>query len=83
LFVSVFSYTTLMDRHIFAIPAEIIKSIIGVWIIYQIGTWYNLEDFFSGGTILITMYLGISLSLTFYFIVFEKIRNEKDISITI
>ena len=83
LFVSVFSFTTLMDRHIFAIPAEIIKSIIGVWIIYQIGTWYNLEDFFSGGTILITMYLGISLSLTFYFIVFEKIRNEKDITITI
>ncbi len=83
LFVSVFSYTTLMDRHVFAIPAEVIKLAMGSWIIYQVGGWYNLDEIISGGTMLIMIYLGISILLTFYFILFEKVRSENDVSISI
>ena len=42
LFVSIFAYTTLMDRHVLAVPTELIKLGIGVWIIYQTGGWLSL-----------------------------------------
>ncbi|MFK8005250.1 MAG: sterol desaturase family protein [Saprospiraceae bacterium] len=83
LFVSVFSYTTLMDRHVFAIPAEIIKLTMGAWIIYHVGAWYNVDEIISGGSILIMIYLGISILMTFYFILFEKVRSENDMRISI
>lgn len=83
LFVSVFSYTTLMDQHIFAIPAEMIKFGMGVVILYQGGGWYNLDEVILGGTWLVTIYLGISMMLTLYFMVFEKVKKEQDISISV
>ena len=83
LFVSIFSYTTLMDRHVFAIPVEIIKLALGSWIIYQVGAWYNLDEIVGGGSILVMIYLGISMLLTFYFILFEKVRSENDVSISV
>jgi alkylglycerol monooxygenase len=83
LFVSVFSYTTLMDRHVFAIPAEVIKLALGSWIIYHVGGWYNLDEIISGGSVLIMVYLGVSILLTFYFILFEKVRSKNDMSISV
>ena len=83
LFVSIFSYTTLMDRHVFAIPAEVIKLTLGLWIIYTVGAWYNLDEIFAGGSILMMVYLVVSMLLTFYFIFFEKVRSENDMSVSV
>jgi hypothetical protein len=72
-----------MDRHVFAIPAEVIKLALGSWIIYHVGSWYNLDEIISGGSVLIMVYLGVSILLTFYFILFEKVRSKNDMSISV
>jgi len=83
LFISIFSYTTLMDRHVFAIPSEIIKLGLGLWIIYQIGGWYNLDEIISGGSSIVMIYLATSMLMTFYFILFEKMKSKNDMSVSV
>jgi len=83
LFISIFSYTTLMDRHVFAIPSEIIKLGLGLWIIYQIGGWYNLDEIISGGSSIVMIYLATSMLMTFYFILFEKMKSKNDMRVSV
>lgn len=83
LFVSVFAYTTLMDKHIFAIPAELLKLAIGGWIIYQSSGWFSMDDYFSGATTLIVLYMLVSTLLTLYFILFEKMPSKSDVPISV
>jgi len=64
--VSVFSYTTLMDRHQFAIITEVVKASIGMILIMGLGSWFGLS------AILFATYLIISLGLTFYFTFIDK-----------
>lgn len=77
LFVSIFSYTTLMDRHPLAVPTEMIKLGMGAWIIYQSGGWFSLDNYISGGTIMMIIYMVSSLLLTFYFTWYEKVSEEE------
>ena len=77
LFVSIFAYTTLMDRHVFAIPAEFIKLAIGIWIIYQAGGWYHADSYWSGVSNLVIIYLAASSILTIYFTFFEERKTAE------
>jgi len=72
LFISIFAYTTLMDKHLLAIPSELIKFLLGVGIVYSMGGWFGLDQYFSGATIVVLIYLILSAALTFYFISVEK-----------
>ncbi len=72
--VGIFSYTSLMDRSLLAIPAEILKILIAIWIFYLIGQWYDLDLFLPFGSILLGIYLVLSLVLTAYFLKKENIR---------
>jgi len=64
--VSVFAYTTLMDRHQFAIVPEMIKVAIGMVLISTIGGWFGISS------IVFSIYLLLSLGLTAYFSFVDK-----------
>ena len=74
IFVTIFSYTTLMDRHVLAVPAELIKLAIGLLIFYQHGGWFTMDNVVSGASVLMMIYLLISTALTFYFTLFDGRR---------
>lgn len=72
--VSVFSYTSLMDKSKLSIPFEIFKLILGFGLIFQLGDWYGLDHIIPYGTIGVGVYLVLSLLLNFYFL------NEKEVT---
>lgn len=63
--VSVFAYTTLMDRHRFSLLTEVIKFIYGLLLLAILGSWFGLPIV---GTSLVICYLVISMSTTAYFV---------------
>ena len=67
LFLSIFSYTSLMDFSFLALPFEILKVGLGVGLIYFIGNWFGLDNFIPFGTFIFAGYLMVSLGLTVYF----------------
>jgi sterol desaturase/sphingolipid hydroxylase (fatty acid hydroxylase superfamily) len=80
LFLSVFSYTALLDKSKFAILAEIVRAIFGLTAIWlQGGLWFGLDMLFPGGTYLIIVYLFISLTLTWHFVKTESSEKLTDV----
>ena len=66
--ISIFSYTSLMDKSKLSILFEIIKLIFAIGLISQLGGWYGLDEIIPYGTQLFVFYLIISLSLNLYFL---------------
>ncbi|MDF1696891.1 MAG: sterol desaturase family protein [Saprospiraceae bacterium] len=77
LFLSIFAYTSLMDFSNLAIPFEVVKLIIGFALIYSLGSWYDIDTSIPFGTVLISIYLIVSLVLTVYF---KTLKNTTMIS---
>ncbi|MEM8527395.1 MAG: sterol desaturase family protein [Bacteroidota bacterium] len=71
-FISIFSYTALMDKHWMAIPLELFKFSMGVTIIYQLSGWFMIDQFLLGGTTIMLIYLILSLLFTLYFSLIEQ-----------
>ena len=67
LFLSIFAYTSLMDRSFLSIPFEIAKFLLGVVLIFMLGNWFGLDTIVPWGTLLLGIYLAFSLLATFYF----------------
>ncbi len=62
--ISVFAYTSLMDRSWIALPFEIVKCTIGFWILYNTSDWFTLNETFGMSTIVVAIYFLISLAVT-------------------
>lgn len=73
--VSIFSYTSLMDFHPIAVPAEVLKALIGFLLIFNLDGWFGLENVFSISTILIGAYLTISLLMTLFLTYSKKTQQ--------
>lgn len=69
---SIFAYTSLMDKNVINIPFEVIKAILGATLIIRIGSWYGLDQYIPGATAIIAAYIGLSLLMSFYFTFLEK-----------
>ena len=72
LMLSIFGYTTLMDNHKLALPAEVIKLVFGLGLIYKMGGWYMMDDYLGGATILIIIYFMASVLFTYYLLYIES-----------
>ncbi len=70
--ISIFAYTSLMDRHIIAVYAEVVKIGFGVYLIINNNGWFGMDSIFDGATYLILGYMIISLGLSFYFQLIER-----------
>ena len=65
--ISIFAYTSLMDRNWIAVPFELTKTIMGFSILNYYGGWFLLNEKFELSTILMGVYLIVSLGITLYY----------------
>jgi len=75
LMVSIFAYTSLMDRHPISIPVEFLKALIGSLILINLGGWIGGGYTFSIPTLMMISYIILSLLMSLYFSFFEKAKQ--------
>jgi hypothetical protein len=71
-FAFVYAHTELMDRSGEALIAEVVKTAIGVAVLYYQKDWFGANALFSGVNIAVTLYFIVSLGATFYFHYIER-----------
>ncbi|MGH2664303.1 sterol desaturase family protein [Flavobacterium sp.] len=71
IFVTVYSYTELMDKNKFSFLWEIIRYIFAIGIITYYGDWFGLNTVIPFGTYIVMTYLTLSLAVSIYFVTFE------------
>ena len=71
LFLVVYSYTTLMDRNPNALKYEVVKSCMGLWIIYSTGEWFLLDEIIPNGTMIVAGFQILSAVITGWFVLNE------------
>lgn len=71
MYLSVFSYTTLMDRKSSAVWLEAMKSLLGLAIIFMMGNWFLIDEILPFGTYLVAGYQVVSVLVVGWFV-----RNE-------
>mgnify|MGYP000577601682 CR=1 FL=1 len=72
----IFAYTSLMDRSNWSYLAESIKLIVGGVILWQLGTWFDLELLIPFGTAIIISYLIFSFFFNIYFMKKEPLLHS-------
>ena len=79
IFLSVYAYTDLMDRSVFAIFWEVIKNTLGLVIIYLQGDWFGANDLIPGIHIALFAYFIIATLISgwFVFIHYKEDRQQK------
>ncbi|NER17105.1 sterol desaturase family protein [Spongiivirga citrea] len=75
LMISIFAYTSLMDRHGISLYAEIGKLALGAYFIYSSAGWFGLEKIIPFASYAVGVYLLISLLTTIYLLYYEK-KND-------
>lgn len=78
IFLSVYAYTELMDRHPFAIFWETIKNCYALVIIYKTGDWFHATGFIPGINYMLIGYFLISTFITTFFVVKHKREDSKE-----
>ncbi|KFF11719.1 sterol desaturase family protein [Flavobacterium hydatis] len=68
IFITIYSYTELMDKNRFAILWESLRLVTVLAIIFYFGDWFGLNSVFPYGNILVIGYHIISLLTTTYFV---------------
>lgn len=77
LYLTIFSFTSLMDNHKVTLPVEILRFAFGISIIYTTLGWFHLEEIIPDASKLISIYLLISILITFYFLLNLRKTNEQ------
>ncbi len=78
IFLTIYSYSELMDKNENSVYWEILRLGFAIGIIYSLGDWFGLNQFVSVGNYLVMGYLIISLALSSYFLLFEFRKNENN-----
>lgn len=73
LFVTIFSYTSLMDRSLIALPAEALRMGLGITLVVITGGWFGLNNYLTGAGNLMISYLCVSMLMAIYFTLFDKV----------
>jgi alkylglycerol monooxygenase len=68
IFLTVYSYTELMDHNKNAIYWEILKVVVGMGFIYPKMSWFGIDAMIPFATYAIMGYFALSLAMTFYFV---------------
>ena len=77
LFITIYSYTELMDKNKYSVVWETIRFIFALAILYYYGDWFGINALISFGNYLIIGYLTLSLIITLYFTTTEfKVQNQ-------
>jgi hypothetical protein len=81
IFLSVYSLTDLMDRNSSAIYFEIIRSGLGLYILFQQGDWFGAGEYFSAIKYVLAAYFILSILITGWLVI--KHRKEDELKIAI
>ncbi len=76
IFISVYSYTELMDTNNYSLFWESVRFVFGIGIISYFGNWFNIDANIPFGTLIVISYLVISLGVNIYF-VSSGFKSEK------
>ena len=76
IFISVYSYTELMDINNYSLFWESVRFVFGIGIISYFGNWFNIDASIPFGTQIVISYLVISLGVNIYF-VSSGFKSEK------
>ena len=71
IFLSVYSYSELMDRNRFALAWETAKNAFGLWFIFSTGDWFGANAFLAFTSTIIGVYFVVSTLATAYFVLVE------------
>ena len=80
LFITVYSYTELMDNRKISVFWETIKFLFGLGIIFWFGDWFGLKIFSGIGNYMLISYFLVSLLITIYFVEID-FKKQKTILI--
>ena len=75
LFLSIYSYSLLMDKSRHAWWLEAVKSAIGIAIIIVQGGWFLIDELIPYGDWLVGCYFVLSAAMVYYFTTFEIHQN--------
>ncbi len=80
-FLGIFGYTSLMDRHKFAFLIELFRSAAGLALIGITGDWFGLDAYGSYGSTVVGLYFGITALAGFYFTFVERSETKRTMAI--
>ena len=80
IFLTVYSYTELMDTRKISIFWESIRFVFGIGLLFYFGDWFGMNQLFPFASYIIGGYLLLSLAVTVYFV---STNFEKDAMITV
>lgn len=76
IFLTVYAYSELMDRIRYALLWEIIKNILGCYIIYKTGDWFSSSPFVTWMNYAIIAWFILSTLVTSWFVLIEFKSEE-------
>jgi alkylglycerol monooxygenase len=76
IFMTIYSYSELMDTKTFSVFWESIRFLFGVGIITYFGDWFGLHSVLPMSNYMIIAYLVLSLAMTVYFVAFEFKKSK-------
>ena len=76
IFISVYSYTELMDTNKYAMLWETIRFTYGIGVVVTLGNWFQIDQLIPYGTYLVMAFISISFFGTLYF-VSTDFKSEK------
>lgn len=79
IFLTIYSYTELMDMRKMALVWEGIRFIFSIGILWYYGDWFGLNSFLSFGNFVMIGYFSVSFSMSLYFV---QIDFKKHFSIS-
>jgi len=80
-FISIYAFTDLMDGNRYAFYLELIKSLIGLFIIYYYGDWFFSSQRWPWYHYIVGAYLVVSVFIAGYFAFYEMKKDDKQISL--
>jgi hypothetical protein len=68
IYITIYSYTELMDKNKFSLFWESLRFLFGIGIIIYFGDWFGMNQFFNFANYVLVGYLTTSILITIYFI---------------
>ena len=77
LLLSIFAYTSLMDKKAYGVLATIIQAAAGIAIILLTGDWFGLKGIWPVGTTVLIVYMAVTALASVFFMFTEFSRGEE------
>ncbi|EOZ98048.1 Sterol desaturase-related protein [Indibacter alkaliphilus LW1] len=77
--VSIFAYTSLMDKSKISIPAEVLRLTMGFGLFYWTGGWFGLDALIPGAGYTVLAFLLLSFLMTVWLIQKESKQSVKEV----